>query len=55
MERTGGYYIFKGRGLGHGVGMCQEGAIRLSRLGLSHEEILQFYFPGTEVGDAEDR
>jgi len=50
MDISGGYYLFQGRGLGHGVGMCQEGAIRLSRLGLSHEEILQFYFPGTSVG-----
>jgi stage II sporulation protein D len=55
MDRTGGHYVFRGRGLGHGVGMCQEGAMALSRLGFSHEEILEFYFPGTEVGGAEDR
>lgn len=54
METEGGYYIFRGRGLGHGVGMCQEGAMALSRLGWSCEEILQFYFPGTEVGEIEE-
>ncbi|MBN1572680.1 MAG: SpoIID/LytB domain-containing protein [Deltaproteobacteria bacterium] len=54
MDISGGYYLFKGRGLGHGVGMCQEGAIRLSRLGLNHEEIIEFYFPGAKVGEAKD-
>lgn len=51
METTGDGYLFRGRGLGHGVGMCQEGAMALSRMGFSHEEILEFYFPGTSVGE----
>ncbi len=40
-----GSAIFRGRGYGHGVGMCQEGALRLARQGASYEEILAHYYP----------
>jgi stage II sporulation protein D len=33
-----------GRGYGHGVGVCQEGAIRMAELGYSAEDILHFYY-----------
>jgi len=42
-------FEFDGRGLGHGVGMCQWGAEGRARSGLSAEEILAAYFPGTEI------
>lgn len=32
--------------LGHGVGLCQQGAIRLATQGLSAHQILALYFPG---------
>jgi stage II sporulation protein D len=38
-----------GKGYGHGVGLCQWGAIAQSRLGKSYQEILSHYFPGTEI------
>ncbi|MCZ7557305.1 MAG: SpoIID/LytB domain-containing protein [Bacteroidia bacterium] len=38
-----------GGGNGHGVGMCQWGAISRSREGQSPERILQAYFPGTRL------
>jgi stage II sporulation protein D len=38
-------YIFHGEGLGHGVGLCQHGAVSLSRLGYTRYEILEHYFP----------
>jgi stage II sporulation protein D len=41
--------IFKGRGYGHGVGLCQEGAIQMSKIGYKFEEILKYYFKGIEV------
>lgn len=41
--------IFKGKGFGHGVGMCQWGSIFLSRKGLNFNEIISFYFPKTEI------
>lgn len=44
--------IFQGRGAGHGVGLCQEGAGRMGEAGRSYQEILAFYFPGTRVGVA---
>ncbi len=39
----------KGQGSGHGVGMCQWGAIGMSRLGFNYLQILSHYYPGTEV------
>ncbi|MGI8618865.1 MAG: SpoIID/LytB domain-containing protein [Gemmatimonadaceae bacterium] len=40
---------FRGRGNGHGVGMCQWGAIGRARAGQSWREILQAYYPGTKL------
>lgn len=36
--------VFKGKGYGHGVGLCQEGAMRRSQMGYSYKEILHFYY-----------
>jgi stage II sporulation protein D len=41
--------IAEGSGAGHGVGMCQWGAIARSRAGQEYREILSAYFPGTQV------
>jgi stage II sporulation protein D len=41
--------IFDGRGDGHGVGLCQQGATQMASEGKSAREILAFYFPGTSV------
>lgn len=38
-----------GHGSGHGVGMCQWGAIGRARAGQSYEKILATYYPGTTV------
>ena len=40
----------RGNGYGHGVGMCQWGAIGRARAGQSARAILQTYFPGTTLG-----
>ncbi|MEI6790130.1 MAG: SpoIID/LytB domain-containing protein [Myxococcaceae bacterium] len=40
---------FFGRGHGHGVGMCQWGALEMAKKGKTFEEILTFYYPGTEI------
>jgi stage II sporulation protein D len=47
-------YIFKGRGLGHGLGLCQYGAMEMARRGYSYREILRHYFPGTEIRKYEE-
>ncbi len=38
-----------GGGNGHGVGMCQSGAIRMAELGYKGEQIILHYFPGVRV------
>lgn len=40
----------RGNGYGHGVGMCQWGAIGRARAGHSARAILAAYYPGTTVG-----
>jgi stage II sporulation protein D len=44
-----GNIIFEGRGRGHGVGLCQVGALARARAGASVEAVLQHYFPGTRL------
>lgn len=44
-----GDYVFKGRGWGHGVGLCQYGMKYLGELGYSYREILSYYYPGSQV------
>lgn len=36
--------IFKGKGFGHGVGLCQDGAMQMARVGYKYDEILKFYY-----------
>jgi SpoIID/LytB domain protein len=45
----GGAAVFRGAGFGHGVGMCQTGAIGMGETGKSYREILRHYYPGTTV------
>lgn len=47
VERHGGLLVFTGRGLGHGVGLCQAGADQMGRMGADPATILAAYFPGT--------
>jgi stage II sporulation protein D len=44
-----GKAVFEGRGSGHGVGLCQDGAEARGLAGQSAEQILAFYFPGTRA------
>jgi stage II sporulation protein D len=39
----------KGQGWGHGVGMCQWGAMQLSRDGHGFRDILKHYYPGARL------
>lgn len=50
VRREGGRFVFEGRGLGHGAGMCQAGAAELARRGASWRDILAHYFPGAAAG-----
>jgi len=48
-DRTLRGYGFVGGGFGHGVGMSQTGAYNLANLGFTGEQILLFYYPGTQL------
>lgn len=39
----------EGRGWGHGVGLCQIGAAVMASKGYTYKEILQHYYPNTEL------
>ncbi len=40
--------VLKGRGFGHGVGMCQEGAMSMANKGFDYKKIIRHYFDGVE-------
>ena len=44
-----GAAVFRGRGNGHGVGLCQWGARARALRGESYRQILAHYYPGSEV------
>ena len=46
---TGHEVVIKGSGHGHGIGMCQVGAISRARAGLGFEEILKAYYSGISI------
>ncbi len=43
-------WFFRGRGWGHGVGMCQAGAYGMAVRGNSYRAILKHYYTGIELG-----
>ncbi|MFD1737327.1 SpoIID/LytB domain-containing protein [Bacillus salitolerans] len=49
LSETNGVYTMNGNGYGHGVGMSQWGANTMGLKGKPYKDILQFYFPGTEI------
>jgi SpoIID/LytB domain protein len=46
--------VFEGRGFGHGVGLCQTGAMVRARAGHSPHDILMHYYPGTTLASWHD-
>src|SRR4030095_14326430 len=50
VERDGALFVLKGKGWGHGVGLCQIGAAVMASRGKSYQEILKHYYPGTVAG-----
>ena len=41
--------VIQGKGYGHGVGLCQEGAMKMAKYGLNFQQICNFYFPGARI------
>jgi stage II sporulation protein D len=44
VHQYGENVTFIGQGFGHGVGLCQEGAMRMATLGYSYSDIIHFYY-----------
>ena len=42
-------FVFTGRGWGHGVGMCQIGAIGYAKMGKDYRSILLHYYTGVQI------
>jgi stage II sporulation protein D len=51
IEESNGTVILHGHGYGHGVGLCQEGAIEMAKVGYTYLDILMFYFHGVTLAD----
>jgi stage II sporulation protein D len=47
VDVTDGSATFHGAGFGHGVGLCQTGAIGMAESGKTHREILRHYYPAS--------
>ena len=50
-EMNGDRIILRGKGWGHGVGLCQIGAAVMSSKGYDYRQILEHYYPGTLISD----
>ncbi len=48
-ETQAGTVVFRGKGHGHGVGMCQNGAAAMARDGKTARQILAHYYPDATV------
>lgn len=51
----GEFLSFKGKGFGHGVGLSQEGAMRMIELGYDFLEVLRFYYTDVHLIDMKKR
>jgi stage II sporulation protein D len=43
------FFIFSGRGWGHGVGLCQVGAFGMAQAGAGYKDILKKYYRGVSI------
>jgi len=49
--QEGNIITFKGRGYGHGVGLCQEGAMVMAARGFKYADIIKFYYSDVIITD----
>jgi stage II sporulation protein D len=54
VEPKGDTILIHGRGFGHGIGMCQEGAMRMTKLGYTHQQVLNFYYQNIHLIDLKE-
>lgn len=49
IESQGSDYVIKGGGLGHGIGMSQNGANEMAKQGIGYEEIIHTFYQNVEL------
>ncbi|MBF0379518.1 MAG: SpoIID/LytB domain-containing protein [Magnetococcales bacterium] len=49
IRKRGDKFIFTGKGFGHGIGYMQWGGQYMAKAGHSYQDILEFYYPGTNI------
>ena len=49
IEKSPDGFVLKGRGWGHGVGLCQIGAAAMAARGYDYRQILSHYYVGAEI------
>ena len=54
LKKSGDGYLFRGKGWGHGVGLCQEGARGMAAKKSKYKKIVSFYYPGAKISEWED-
>ncbi len=48
-SEDGEFVKLSGKGYGHGVGLCQEGAMKMAKSEFTYQQILGYYFEGTKI------
>jgi stage II sporulation protein D len=51
---NGNSVILNGRGYGHGVGLCQEGAMVMAARGYNYKQIIDFYYYDVMISNVKD-
>ncbi len=51
IEKSSDKIKLNGRGFGHRVGLCQEGAMHMAQLGYNYRQILNFYYTDVQLID----
>ena len=49
LSEDGNSITLNGRGFGHGIGMCQEGAINMTKSGYDYKQVLNFYYQNIHI------
>lgn len=51
LEKENDSIVLKGKGYGHGIGLCQEGAMKMASMGYRYYEILHYYYKDIHIVD----
>jgi len=54
LAASGDSVVLSGRGYGHGVGLCQEGAMMMALKDFDYKQIIKFYYTGVIIADIGD-